>query len=112
MGRLLGVMSAAGVLAGVLAGCADQGGTEQSATTTPTSSSETSAGQLTLTGKVQSGVEGGCLVLQHDRTLYLLLGAKGVRPGDEVTATGHVSTGTMSFCQQGTPFVVDEVTTP
>lgn len=112
MGRLLGVMSAAGVLAGVLVGCAGQGGGEPAATTTPTSSSETSAGQLTLTGKVQSGVEGGCLVLHHDRTLYLLLGAKGVRPGDEVTVTGHVSTGTMSFCQQGTPFVVDEVTTP
>lgn len=112
MSRLLGVLSAVVVLAGVLAGCADQGGTERSATATPTSASVTSAGQLTLTGKVQSGVEGGCLVLHHDRTLYLLLGAKGVRPGDDVTVTGHVSTGTMSFCQQGTPFVVDEVITP
>ncbi|MPY84185.1 MAG: hypothetical protein GEV00_12870 [Actinophytocola sp.] len=112
MRRLLGVLSAAGLLAGVLAGCADQGGEESAPPASPTSSSQTSGGQLTLTGKVQSGVEGGCLVLQHDRTLYLLLGAKGVRPGDEVTVTGHVSTGTMSFCQQGTPFVVDEVTTP
>lgn len=112
MRRLLGVLSAAGLLAGVLAGCADQGGTDPAATTTPTSSSQPSAGQLTLTGKVQSGVEGGCLVLQHDRTLYLLLGVKSVRPGDEVTVTGHVETGAMSFCQQGTPFVVDEVTTP
>jgi hypothetical protein len=69
-----------------------------------------SAGQQTLTGQVEAGVERGCLVLRDSTGLYQLLGGDPtvVYAGAHVSITGHVVTGVMSFCMQGRPFQIDE----
>jgi hypothetical protein len=69
-----------------------------------------SAGQQVLTGQVEAGVERGCLVLQDSTGLYQLLGGDPtvVYAGAQVTVTGHVVTGVMSYCMQGRPFQIDE----
>lgn len=66
---------------------------------------------MTITGTVEAGVEAGCLVMTYEGTVYGIFGQfdeSVVRPGAEVTLHGHLDTGMMSFCQQGTPFVVEE----
>ena len=62
----------------------------------------------TLTGVLAAGVEAGCLLLQEGGRSWLLLGpdVAGARPGTRVVVVGTPSPGTMSTCQQGTPFVV------
>ncbi|WP_158853419.1 copper chaperone PCu(A)C [Saccharothrix deserti] len=65
---------------------------------------------LTLSGRVQAGVEPGCLVLSTDRGQFLLLGAdpEVVRAGAEVVVEGVARPDQMTTCQQGTPFTVLE----
>ncbi|HEX2143809.1 MAG TPA: hypothetical protein VHG10_04785 [Glycomyces sp.] len=73
-----------------------------------------SASQTTITGTVESGVESGCLVLEHDGTLYGVFGnfdSSVVYAGAKVTLHGKVEKDMMSTCQQGTPFVVEEAET-
>lgn len=67
--------------------------------------------ELTITGTVESGVESGCLVIEHDGTVYGIFGdydESVVYAGAEVTLRGYPDPTMMSFCQQGTPFVVQE----
>ena len=66
---------------------------------------------MTITGTVESGVEAGCLILKYEGTVYGIFGnydKSVVYPGAEVTLSGYTDSGMMSFCQQGTPFVVEE----
>jgi hypothetical protein len=60
---------------------------------------------LTLTGTVEAGVERGCLLLDG----YLLLGGDRtlIVAGARVTVTGRPEPGTLTTCQQGTPFRVE-----
>ncbi|MEG3632340.1 hypothetical protein [Micromonospora palythoicola] len=60
--------------------------------------------EITLTGRIESGVEPGCLLLDG----YLLLGGPRdvLSAGASVTVTGRPDPTMMSTCQQGTPFVV------
>lgn len=70
---------------------------------------------VTLTGTVTAGVEPGCLVLQaKGGASYLLLfgpGAdKSAAPaGAKVTVVGEPQPGMATTCQQGTPFMVNEI---
>jgi hypothetical protein len=78
------------------------------------SSKPGSDAQTTISGTVESGVESGCLVLEHDGTVYGIFGnfdSSVVYAGAEVTLHGKVDTGMMSTCQQGTPFVVEDAET-
>ncbi|GIJ77381.1 hypothetical protein SAMN05443287_105263 [Micromonospora phaseoli] len=61
-------------------------------------------GEVTLTGRIDSGVEPGCLLLDG----YLLLGGPRdvLTAGATVTVTGRADPSMMTTCQQGTPFVV------
>lgn len=62
----------------------------------------------TLTGVLTAGVEAGCLLLEDGSRSWLLLGpdVAGARPGARVVVVGTPSPGTVTTCQQGTPFVV------
>ncbi len=62
----------------------------------------------TLTGVLAAGVEAGCLLLQEGGRSWLLLGpdVAGARPGSRVVVVGTPSPGTLTTCQQSTPFVV------
>jgi hypothetical protein len=65
----------------------------------------------TITGEVAEGVEMGCVLLQTDKGLFLLLG-EGVdelRFGRTATVRGYADPSVMTTCQQGTPFMVAEV---
>jgi hypothetical protein len=104
----------------VLGGCADRdasprlgapapSSTPASAPSSPPSSSV--AAPTRLSGTVVAGVEPSCLVLRDHGTDYELTGkaAAVLRPRQRVTVTGHVGSGVMSHCMQGTPFVVTSV---
>jgi hypothetical protein len=85
--------------------------TPSAASPTPTSPTPAASGPtLTLTGPVTDGVEAGCTIMTSGDTLYELQGDE-VRSlqGRTVTVRGHVLEGMMTFCQQGTPFQVVEV---
>ena len=111
------------LLAGLLvAGCADPGsdsGAGQGATTAPTTVPGTTlttikppaAGQITVTGMVVEGVEGGCLLLEGGGTRYLLVGGdrSQLPSGARVAVTGRVDRGLLSTCQQGEPLVVSAI---
>ncbi|MQM28173.1 hypothetical protein GFD30_21790 [Glycomyces sp. NEAU-7082] len=78
------------------------------------SSKPGSTSELTITGTVQSGVESGCLILEHEGTVYGIYGSYDssiVYAGAEVTLHGVIDEGMMTTCQQGTPFVVSEAET-
>lgn len=78
------------------------------------SSKPGSDAQTTISGTVESGVESGCLVLEHEGTVYGIFGnfdSSVVYAGAEVTLHGKVDAGMMSTCQQGTPFVVEDAET-
>lgn len=71
-------------------------------------------GLVTLTGVPQAGVEASCVLLGH----YLLVGGTppqralltaATAAGSPVTLTGHTDHSQMSYCQQGTLLVVEEV---
>ncbi|WP_026923957.1 hypothetical protein [Glycomyces arizonensis] len=71
----------------------------------------TSNAAMTISGTIESGVESGCLVMTYNGTVYGIFGTYDksvVHAGAEVTLHGHLDRGMMSFCQQGTPFVVEE----
>ncbi|WP_433531490.1 hypothetical protein ACQPYA_05135 [Micromonospora sp. CA-263727] len=61
-------------------------------------------GELTLTGRIESGVEPGCLLLDG----YLLLGGPRdvLTAGASVTVIGQPAPDMLTTCQQGTPFKV------
>ncbi|MCC3765824.1 hypothetical protein K3N28_22450 [Glycomyces sp. TRM65418] len=78
------------------------------------SSKPGSASQTTISGTVEAGVESGCLVLEHDGTVYGIFGnydSSIVYAGAKVTLHGQIDKGMMSTCQQGTPFVVEDAET-
>ncbi|RIV39482.1 hypothetical protein [Micromonospora radicis] len=64
----------------------------------------TGTSELTLTGRIEAGVEPGCLLLDG----YLLLGGPRdvLTAGATVTVTGRPAPGMLTTCQQGTPFQV------
>ncbi|MEV6812928.1 hypothetical protein [Micromonospora sp. NPDC051296] len=64
----------------------------------------TATAAMTLTGRVESGVEPGCLLLDG----YLLLGGPRdvLTAGASVTVTGQPAPDMLTTCQQGTPFKV------
>lgn len=69
---------------------------------------------ITISGTVEEGVESGCLVLEHEGTVYGLFGnfdTSVVYAGATVSLQGNVDDGMMSTCQQGTPFVVEDAQT-
>lgn len=69
---------------------------------------------ITISGTVEAGVESGCLVLEHEGTVYGIFGdfdTSVVYAGAQVTLQGNVDDGMMSTCQQGTPFVVEDAQT-
>jgi hypothetical protein len=114
------------LLAGLLAAaCADPGddgtGTGQgpatTAPTTPSTAPPTSgtptppAGDVTVSGTVTAGVEGGCLLLEAQGGPYLLVGGDRAKlqPGARVAVTGRVDRDLLSICQQGVPLVVASI---
>lgn len=99
------------VTALLITGCAAADEREQPKAPPPTSDTST-PGQLTVSGTVAAGVESGCLILRAQGSDYLLVGGKGLKAGARVRVRGHIDKDVMSFCQQGTPFVVAEVLEP
>ncbi|WP_345629507.1 hypothetical protein [Rugosimonospora acidiphila] len=83
--------------------------TSAPAISVPTRPAPTMADQ-TLTGQVEEGVERGCLILRDSTGVYQLLGGDPtvVYAGADVSVTGHVITGVMSYCMQGRPFQITE----
>ncbi|TWP50736.1 hypothetical protein FKR81_19210 [Lentzea tibetensis] len=67
-----------------------------------------SAGELTLRGTVEPGVESGCLILVTGGQEYLLLGGDRnvVTAGADVVVQGVPRPGEQTTCQQGVPFEV------
>lgn len=87
--------------------------------------------EVTISGQVVEGVEAGCLLLDTGDGLFLLViprdavipgdavssgdaassGGVGsaVRAGARLVVRGRVEPGLVSYCQQGTPFLVSEV---
>lgn len=71
------------------------------------------AGMQTISGTIEEGVEHGCLIMTtDDGTVYGLYGGEDdvMQVGNDVTLEGEVDETVMSFCQQGTPFVVTQAT--
>lgn len=69
---------------------------------------------MTVSGTVVEGVEPSCLILQTSGKDYLLLlpasmDRSKVRPGAKLVVRGRLQPGMMSYCQQGTPFMVSSV---
>lgn len=71
-------------------------------------------GRVTLTGVPHAGVASSCVLLSR----YLLVGGTssqlalldaGTTAGTTVTVTGHTDPTQVSYCQQGTILVVDDV---
>jgi hypothetical protein len=120
--RLVAVLAAV-LLAGSSAACAgsdapvspgvsvssSESGSYSARALPPTSAGAT--GEMTLTGRPESGVEAGCIVLQSGDTLYLLVGGDRelLRSGRPVVVRGRLAQGLATTCQQGTPFQVAEV---
>lgn len=121
-------LAALALLVGALAGCAG-GGTTPSA---PASSAaptrpylvlpsesprlvlpSTSGSDVTLTGTIEEGVEGNCVLLKTPDRLYQLIGGDRSKldasKSSKVTVTGRVAVGMMTTCQQGTPFTVTDI---
>jgi hypothetical protein len=65
-------------------------------------------GPLTLRGKVEAGVEAGCLVLTGAGVNYQLIGGDRtmLRAGRTVEVVGIPRPDMLTICQQGTPFEV------
>lgn len=125
-------LSAAVLAVGLVTGCAQGSGTPSAggstaASTSPTADSGASttpsqsaspgapapgggadggtpaAGDLTVSGQVETGAEPTCLILRSNGSTYELLDGDRnvVKAGNTVTVTGHVVTGVMSHCMQG-----------
>ncbi len=67
-------------------------------------------GEITISGRVEAGVEANCLILRtSDKTYQLMGGDKNVvKAGNNVVVRGHIVKGVMSYCMQGEPFQVAE----
>jgi hypothetical protein len=67
-------------------------------------------GDITISGRVEAGVEANCLILRTgDKTYQLMGGDKNiVKVGNNVVVRGHIVKGVMSYCMQGEPFQVTE----
>jgi hypothetical protein len=76
--------------------------------TTPQKSPQ--PGEMTITGVVEAGVEGGCLLIPYGDKKYLLMGGDPnvVKAGARITVRGRPNPSLLSYCQQGTPFEVAE----
>ena len=74
----------------------------------PPQTATATGAELTLNGRVEQGVEPGCLILRAGGRTYELMARDQnvVRAGATVVVTGHVLTGVMSHCMQGQPFQV------
>ncbi|GAA3463627.1 copper chaperone PCu(A)C [Saccharothrix longispora] len=85
-------------------------GTTPATTPATTPGTSPSRPDTVLRGRVQAGVEPGCLVLATDRGLFLLLGGDEdvLRAGAEVVVDGTARPDQATTCQQGTPFAVTE----
>lgn len=59
--------------------------------------------QVTVSGRLEPGVEAGCVILRsNDGTQYLLTGSGSNPPfGSSVTVTGYVESNSASYCMQG-----------
>jgi hypothetical protein len=116
-------ISAAALAAGLLAGCASEGGggagsagpapsTSLAPPVTPTTAKPPAAAGATVTvvGRVQAGVEVGCLLINDEAGggSWLLLGGdpKVVKAGARVRVTGTEARGVATICQQGRPLQV------
>jgi hypothetical protein len=71
-------------------------------------------GTQTITGTVAAGIEPNCLVLQAGSDSYLLVFDDAAMRADaavgkKVTLVGQPQPGMMSTCQQGVPFIVAAV---
>lgn len=66
--------------------------------------------EQTISGQVEAGVERGCLILRDSTGTYQLLGGDPtiVYAGANVSLSGHVVTGVMSYCMQGKPFQITQ----
>jgi hypothetical protein len=116
------------ILLALTAGCANTGSTSGSPASSsasppaPTSSEPSPtkgrgtepSGEITVTGKVVSGVEPGCRVLQTTDKSYLLIAQgpqeQALKVGATVTVKGEVKSDMATTCMQGTPLVVSSVT--
>jgi hypothetical protein len=78
----------------------------------PSAPGKPSGSQLeqTITGQVEAGAEHGCLILRDTTGTYQLLGGDPtiVYAGADVSLTGHVVTGVMTYCMQGKPFQITQ----
>ncbi|NUT47824.1 MAG: hypothetical protein HOV94_11030 [Saccharothrix sp.] len=76
--------------------------------TTTTTAGTPSRPATVLRGRVEAGVEAGCLVLATDQGLFLLLGGdpEVLRAGADVVVEGTARPDQATTCQQGTPFAV------
>jgi hypothetical protein len=135
----VGLCAAAVAVAVALVGCGEQSGVQagggspsgpaatSSSTPPPTTPATTLPGPtgsasppvgtpsgptLLLDGVASPGVEPGCVVFAADGgRRYLLQGATGKVPtGVPIRVRGVVLTGVFSYCQQGTPLKVEEIT--
>ena len=72
-----------------------------------------SGSDITITGTLEEGVEGNCVLLRTPQRLYQLIGGDRSKlqglSSSKVTVTGRIAAGMMTTCQQGTPFRVTEV---
>ena len=85
------------------------------ASTVPSPGGSSPSGHArTVTGRVAEGVEPRCTLLRAAGLTYLLQGdlppREQLRPGSRWTMQGRVLRNAVSYCQQGTPFFVDEAT--
>lgn len=68
--------------------------------------------EMTVSGVMRAGVEANCVVLAtaDGRQFQLLGGEPSIyRVGTRLTVTGHVTTGVVTTCMQGTLFTVTKV---
>jgi hypothetical protein len=71
-------------------------------------------GKIIVRGRVEEGVEPGCVVLRSDSgPTYLLVGADPAiaRPGARVEVFGDVRIDMLTTCMQGTPLAVERIRT-
>jgi hypothetical protein len=111
-----------GLLAALIAvlfvsGCAGSQAGSSPVAPGPSSSSSSSApaaGDETLSGTVEAGVEPGCLVLKGTGKDHLLLfepqSLKAqAKVGAAITVVGEAKPTQLTTCQQGIPFIVSSV---